>query len=146
MKVFIENEAGSRSKNTYDERSLRHVKTEPVSAAYPYPYGFIIGTRSGDGDAVDCFVLAGERLSSGTTVECEAIALLEQVEDGKIDHKVIAAPAGGATAVGDDALAAIRAFIGGVFAHVPGKRMTIGRLLPRAAALEFIARATPPGR
>jgi inorganic pyrophosphatase len=143
MKVLIENEAGSRSKSTYDERSLRHVKTEAVSAAYPFPYGFVVGTVSGDGDAVDCFVLTGERLAAGMTVECEAIALLEQVEDGAIDHKVIAAPAGGETAVSDDALAAIKAFIGGVFAHVPGKRMTIGRLLPREAALDFIARATP---
>ena len=94
MHVLIENEAGSRAKNTYDERTLAFVRSAEVSAAYPFPYGFAIGTRSGDGDAVDCFVLTDKPLASGSIVECEPLALLEQIEDGEIDHKVLAALAG----------------------------------------------------
>ena len=56
MRVLIENEAGSRRKNTYDETSLLWLKAEDVSAAYPFPYGFEVGTKAGDGDAADCFV------------------------------------------------------------------------------------------
>ncbi len=62
MRVLIENEAGSRTKNTYDERTLAFVRSAQVSAAYPFPYGFAVGTKSGDGDAVDCFVLTDEPL------------------------------------------------------------------------------------
>ena len=37
MQVLIENEAGSRTKNTYDERTLAFVRSAEVSAAYPFP-------------------------------------------------------------------------------------------------------------
>ncbi|MDP2409751.1 MAG: inorganic diphosphatase [Pseudolabrys sp.] len=142
MRVFIENEAGSRAKNIYDDRSLVFQRTVEVSRAYPFPYGFVIGTRSGDGDCVDCFVLTGKGLPSGSTVECDVVGLLEQVEDGEVDHKVLAVLAG-ETATLDDALAAkLRDFVRGVFAHVPGKRMEIGRLLGRAEAEAYI-RACP---
>src|SRR5262245_812628 len=69
MQVFIENEAGSRRKNIYDERTLRYVRTVDVSASYPYPYGFVIGTVSGDDESVDCFVLTAEPVVAGTTLE-----------------------------------------------------------------------------
>ena len=48
MRVFIENEAGSRRKHVYDERTLALVHTVDVSASYPFPYGFVLGTRGGD--------------------------------------------------------------------------------------------------
>jgi inorganic pyrophosphatase len=134
MQVFIENQRGSRRKNIYDERTLQHLRTVAVSAGYPYPYGFVIGTVSGDGDAVDCFVLTSEPLSAGTTLECDPIGLLEQIEDGEIDHKVLAVPSGAAAAIDDGVIAALKEFISGVFSHVPDKRMEIGRLLDRNAA------------
>lgn len=139
MRVFIENEAGRNRKNTFDERTLAHLGTVEVSRPYPYPYGFVIGTRGGDGDAVDCFVLTATQLKSGTIVDCEVLGLLEQIEDGETDHKVIAAPVGEARAVDDAIVARLTAFIGGVFAHVPGKRMTIGRLLGAEAADAYLA-------
>ena len=138
MQVFIENEAGSRQKNTYDERTLAHLRSETVSRAYPFPYGFVLGTRSGDGDAVDCFVITGEKRVSGATVACDAVALLEQVEDGEIDHKILAVPAGAKADIGDDVLEALTDFISGVFAHVPGKQMRIGRLLGREEAEAYV--------
>jgi inorganic pyrophosphatase len=138
MQVFIENQAGSRRKNIYDERTLRHLHTVDVSASYPYPYGFVMGTTSGDGDAVDCFVLTSEPLSAGTTLECDPIGLLEQIEDGEIDHKVLAVPSGAAAAINDSVVAALKAFISAVFSHVPDKRMQIGRLLDRNAAESYL--------
>jgi inorganic pyrophosphatase len=138
MRVFIENEAGSRRKNIYDERTLTHLRTVEVSAAYPFPYGFVLGTISGDGDAVDCFVLTETPLPSGTIVECEPVGLLEQIEDGEIDHKVLAVPPGADARLDAETLAAVRTFIAGVFAHVPGKRMEIGRLLDRPAAEAYL--------
>lgn len=138
MRVFIENEAGSRHKNTYDERTLRHVKTVEVSAAYPFPYGFVIGTVGGDGDAVDCFVVTARHLPSGEWLECEPAALLEQIEDGAVDHKLLAVPAGEPANVDDATVAALRHFAANVFAHMAGKRMEIGRLLGREAAEAYL--------
>ena len=138
MRVFIENEAGSNDKNLFDERTFAHLGTVEISRAYPYPYGFVIGTRSGDGDAVDCFVLTDAPLGSGTTVECELVGLLEQIEDGEIDHKVLAVPLG-ATATLDNTLrATLTAFVSGVFAHIPGKRMEVGQLLGHAEAEAYV--------
>jgi inorganic pyrophosphatase len=138
MQVFIENEAGSRRKNRYDERTLAHLGSSEVSATYPFPYGFIIGTRSGDGDAVDCFVLTDRPLQSGSMVECEPVGLLEQVEDGEVDHKVLAILPGGNGSIETATLDAIRTFVTNVFAHVPGKTMQIGRLLDRRAAETYL--------
>ena len=138
MQVFIENPAGSRRKNIYDERTLRHLRTVDVSASYPYPYGFVIGTVSGDGDAVDCFVLTSEPLAAGTTLECDPIGLLEQIEDGEIDHKVLAAPSGATATIDDTVIADLKKFISGVFSHVPDKRMEIGRLLGRDAVQNYL--------
>jgi inorganic pyrophosphatase len=138
MQVFIENQAGSRRKNIYDERTLRHLRTIDVSASYPYPYGFVIGTISGDDDAVDCFVLTSEPLIAGTTLECDPIGLLEQVEDGEVDHKILAVPSGGSATIDDAVVAALKEFISGVFSHVPDKRMEIGRLLDRDAAENYL--------
>lgn len=138
MRVFIENEAGSRRKHTYDERTFRLVRSVEVSAAYPFPYGFVIGTVSGDGDAVDCFIVTDRRLSSGECVECEPVALLEQVEDGAIDHKLLAVPAGEPVTINETTVAALRDFAAGVFAHVAGKRMETGHVLDREAAEAFV--------
>jgi inorganic pyrophosphatase len=138
MRVFIENEAGSSDKNTFDERTLAFLRRARVSRAYPYPYGFVLGTRSGDGDAVDCFVLTTRPLRSGETVECEPLGLIEQIEDGEIDHKILAALVGEPAVIDDAVVAAVREFITGVFAHIPGKRMSLGRLLPRAEAEAYL--------
>lgn len=145
MRVFIENQAGSRRKNIYDERTLRHLRTIDVSASYPYPYGFVIGTVSGDDDAVDCFVLTSEPLIAGTTLECDPIGLLEQVEDGEVDHKILAVPSGGSATIDDAVVAALKEFISGVFSHVPNKRMEIGRLLDRNAAESYLRQCQRSG-
>lgn len=137
MRVLIENEAGSRRKNTYDEASLAFVKAEDVSAAYPFPYGFAIGTHAGDGDAADCFVLTRRALAAGTIVDCEPAGLLEQIEDGETDHKLLALLPDETFALAE-AEPALRAFVTTVFAHVPGKTMTIGRLLGREAAEAYL--------
>jgi inorganic pyrophosphatase len=63
---------------------------------YPANYGFIPGTKmnkeeGGDGDAVDVFVLCGA-LPSGTVLEVEAIGIIELLDAGERDDKLIALP------------------------------------------------------
>ena len=138
LRVFIENEAGSSTKNTYDEETLVFLKSAKVSQPYPYPYGFALDTKSGDGDAVDCFVVTENALQSGEIVECRALHLLEQIEDGEVDHKILCVPAAAASGVDSDAVEAIRAFVMSVFAHIPGKKMQLGALLGKADAEHYV--------
>jgi inorganic pyrophosphatase len=138
IQVCIETEAGSCAKNRYDEKTLEYRGTRRSSRPYPYPYGFILGTKAADGDSVDCYLITPERLAAGTIVECEPIGLLEQNENGEIDHKVLAALPGQDVEVSPTLLAELRAFIYAVFAQVPDARVQVGRLLPREAALQHI--------
>lgn len=60
-------------------------------------YGFIPSTYSnpavgGDGDALDVLVLS-ESVSTGTLLEILPIAVLKLLDDGELDHKIIAVPA-----------------------------------------------------
>lgn len=138
LQIFIENKAGSCSKNEYDPRTLSHLGSSPVSLPYPYPYGFVVGTVAGDGDSVDCFVLTETELLSGETIDCRAVALIEQVEDGEVDHKVIGVPVGENGSLDDATAGRLIAFIQGVFAHIPGKRMEVGRVLGAPEAEAFV--------
>lgn len=103
VRAVIEIPAGTVEKRQYDpargtfpvdERNGR-----PRRIAFlPYPanYGFVPGTRmdkaqGGDGDAVDVFVLCTS-LPSGTVLEAEPIGVIELLDAGERDDKVIALP------------------------------------------------------
>ena len=134
IKVFIQNEAGSDQKHFHDEKTLEYKRTITVSRPYPFPYGFILDTTSEDGDNLDCYVITEQSLKSGMLVECEPIALLEQIEDGDEDHNVLAALPGEAPEIDQAMMDTFQEFTLHVFDHIPGKEITVGRLLPREAA------------
>ena len=138
IKVCIEVEAGSCEKHLYNAKTLEYKGTRRASRPYPYPYGFILGTRAADGDNVDCYLITNESLKAGTIVECEPIGLLEQDEDGEVDHKILAALPGQDTEVGQGLLEELRDFIYAVFAQFPDVSVCVGRMLPREAALHHI--------
>ena len=138
IKVLIEVEAGSCDKNLYNEKTLEYKGTRRISRSYPYPYGFIIGTSAADGDSVDCYLITNDKLKSGTIVECEPIGLLEQDEDGEVDHKVLAAIPGQDVELGQGLLKELRDFIYAVFTQFPEVRVSVGGILPREAALHHI--------
>jgi inorganic pyrophosphatase len=140
IRVFIQAAAGSAEKHIYDEQTLEPRYTIKLVRPYPFPYGFVLDTRSEDGDCVDCYVLTARPLAVGDVVACEPAGLLEQFEDAEPDHKVLAvfpdeaasvAPAAG---VAPAAVTALRAFIADVFAAFPDTRLELGRLLDVDAA------------
>jgi inorganic pyrophosphatase len=139
VKVFIENEAGSPVKHNHNEKTLVLESTTTVSRPFLFPYGFVLNTTADDGDNVDCYVLTGRKLRTGDIVECEAVGLMEQVEDGEIDHKVFARLVGEPGILLDEGRkAAFADFAEHVFEHIPGKKMEVGRFLDRDAALEYV--------
>ena len=139
MKVLIENEAGSLIKHLYDERTFKLMSTRKLQRAYPFPYGFIIGTESGDGMCLDCFLLTRNAIPSGEIVEAEPIAMFEQIEDGKEDHNILAVPVGQRFELTAEIQDVLRDFVMNVFADVRGKSMTVGRFLGKEEALSLIA-------
>jgi inorganic pyrophosphatase len=142
MKVLIENEAGSSIKHLYDERTFTLKSTRIVRCAYPFPYGFIIGTRSGDDMCLDCFLLTESVVRSGEILEVEPIGMFEQIEDDREDHNILAVRFGELFEVTLEVQERLRAFVLNVFADVPGKRMSVGRFLGKEAALALISTAT----
>jgi inorganic pyrophosphatase len=103
LNAVIEIPAGTVEKREYDAATdgfpIKQRQGLPRLIDYlPYPanYGFIPGTlmhveKGGDGDAVDVFVLCGA-LPSGTVLEVEPIGIIELLDAGERDDKVIALP------------------------------------------------------
>ena len=138
MKVFIENEAGSNVKHYHDEKNLEPKGSSRVSRAYPVPYGFVLNTTGDDGDNVDCFVLTAQPLRTGQIVECEPLALMEQVEDGEEDHKILAGIPGERPRIDENTRRLLREFVSHVFDHIPGKKIIPGAFHDRAAAIRYL--------
>lgn len=148
MKVFIENEAGSDQKNLYDEKTLEYKKTVTVSRKYPYPYGFILDTTSGDGDNVDAFIITDKELKAGQIVECEPVGLMEQMEKSwdeskgdaeEVDHNVLMVPEGSDPGVvSDEVKARLTDFVLHVFDHIRPNKNRVENFLDKDSALQYI--------
>jgi inorganic pyrophosphatase len=139
LRVFIENEAGSDVKHHHDEETLAFLRTERVRAPYPFPYGFVPGTRAPDGDCVDCFVITERALHTGDVVDCVPFGLMEQTESGLVDHNLLAVPAGEAVPDLEALRSRLIRFVHEVFAGMPGRETTVGRFLPVEDALAYLA-------
>ncbi len=124
--VFVQNEAGSNLKSYHDEKTLEFKFAKTVSRAYPYPYGFIVGTNASDGCNVDCFVITKRPLRTGQTLECEAIALMEQIEDGNVDHNVLAKLPDENMELTTEIQTVLKDFVLNVFGHVAENKSKSG--------------------
>ena len=90
IKVFIEIPEGTSDKYEFDEKS-GELKLDFVfkDLVYPYNYGFIPDTLGEDGDALDAIVLSTKPLERGTAVDATPIGLLEMLDRGEVDNKII---------------------------------------------------------
>lgn len=144
--MFVENEAGSSIKHHYNEQALTLLHTEEMQAPYPFPYGFVPGTLAPDGDCVDVFLITDREYGTGDTVECIAVALLEQTEGGVIDHNLMAVPIGEPVPDLDLAVARVEEFLERFLEDVPGQKVMVGRLQPVEAAVAYLDRHTHQSR
>ncbi len=140
IRVFVENPAGSRLKHHHDEETLELLRVEPVSGAYPFPYGFVPGTRAPDGDAVDCFVITEQPLRTGDLVVCEPFALMEQTEAGLVDNNVLAVPVGEPLPDLAPVIPVLTRGILQLFSGMPGRETAVGRFLPADDAVAYLKR------
>ena len=138
FRVFIENPAGTNIKHTFNEKTLEHIRTDVVSVNYPFPYGFILNTTSGDGDNVDCFVITDQHFRTGALVTCEAAGMIAQIEDEEIDHKVLGLCSGGVAALRETDITRVQEFARHVFDHIPGKVVKVGAFMDKKSAERYI--------
>ncbi len=92
--VVIEIPQGSSKKYEYDEAkdemNLDFIFTGGFH--FPFNYGFIPQTLGGDGDTLDAIVLDDKGFNSGEVIACRPIGMIEMLDRGEEDHKIIAVP------------------------------------------------------
>lgn len=92
VNAVIEIPAGEVNKYEYDKQlhvfRLDRNLHSPVH--YPGDYGFVPSTLSGDGDPLDVLVLVDKPSFTGCLIEVRAIGMLEMLDQGKTDEKILA--------------------------------------------------------
>ena len=103
VQAVVEIPAGTNKKYEYNKQSKsfeidQKNGKDRIIQYLPYlgNYGFIPSTYSdpdkgGDGDALDVLILS-ESVQTGAVVEIIPIAVLQLIDDGELDYKIIAIP------------------------------------------------------
>jgi inorganic pyrophosphatase len=68
-------------------------RVEPSIFAKPTNYGFIPQTLDEDGDELDTLLVSNDPVPTGVVVEAKILGVLNFVDDGEPDHKIICVPA-----------------------------------------------------
>jgi inorganic pyrophosphatase len=94
VNVIIEIPAGSNNKYEIDKKNglISLDRANYTSSPYPFDYGFVPQTLWEDNDALDVVVLTTYPLLLGVLVEVRPVAVIEMIDDGESDYKVIGVP------------------------------------------------------
>ena len=92
--VIIEIPKGSNNKYEIDKETglIALDRANYSSAPYPVDYGFAPQTLWEDGDALDVIVLTTWPLNVGIVARVRPVAVMEMIDGGESDFKVIAVP------------------------------------------------------
>ena len=92
--VVVEIPSGSQNKYEYDAElgafKLDRVLYSPMH--YPGDYGFVPQTLFTDGDPIDALILVTFPTLPGIVVEVRPIGVLDFVDNGEEDHKLLCVP------------------------------------------------------
>ena len=96
VEVVVEIPRGSRNKYEVDHTTgrIRLDRMLFTSTRYPADYGFVEGTRAGDGDHTDALLLIDEPTFTGCHVWARPIGGLEMRDDMGYDFKVLCVAVG----------------------------------------------------
>lgn len=94
MNVIIEIPKNSKNKYEIDKDTGIIALDRVMHSAqdYPFDYGFVPQTLFDDGDALDVVLLTTYPLAPGILVKARPVAIMEMVDGGERDDKVIAVP------------------------------------------------------
>lgn len=95
IRVIIEIPKGSNNKYEIDKKTglIALDRANYTSSAYPFDYGFVPQTLWEDNDPLDVVVLTTFPLHPGILVKIRPVAVIEMIDDGESDYKVIGVPA-----------------------------------------------------
>src|SRR5512135_507431 len=91
IEVVVEIPGGSRNKYEFDEHAGVFRLDRVLSSAvfYNFDYGFVEGTRAGDGDHTDALLLVDEPTFPGCRVYARPVGGLEMRDENGYDFKVL---------------------------------------------------------
>lgn len=94
LNVIVEIPRGSNNKYEIDKETglIALDRANYSIAPYPVDYGFAPQTLWEDGDALDIAILTTWPLNVGVLVKVRPVALIEMIDDGESDFKIIAVP------------------------------------------------------
>lgn len=94
VNVIIEIPKGSYNKYEIDKETglIALDRVNYSSAPYPFDYGYVPQTLWDDGDALDVIVLTTYPLNVGIQVAVRPVGIMEMIDSGDSDYKVIAVP------------------------------------------------------
>lgn len=94
MNVIIEIPKFSKNKYEIDKETgiIALDRVMHTAQDYPFDYGFVPQTLFDDGDALDVVLLTTHPLASGILVKARPVAIMEMVDGGDRDDKVVAVP------------------------------------------------------
>lgn len=93
--TIIEIPNGSHNKYEIDKETglIALDRANYSNAPYPVDYGFAPQTLWDDNDALDVIVLTTWPLAVGVVVKVRPVAVIEMIDGGESDYKIIAVPA-----------------------------------------------------
>ena len=94
INAIIEIPKGSHNKYEIDKATglIKLDRANYTAAAYPFDYGFSPQTLWEDGDPLDVIVLATYPLHPGILVAVRPVAVIEMIDAGESDYKIIGVP------------------------------------------------------
>ena len=95
VNTVVEIPQGSFLKIEWDRERAAFMldRVEPSIYAKPVNYGFIPQTKDEDGDELDTLVVCDAPIPTGVWLEANVIGVLNFIDDGEADHKVVVVPA-----------------------------------------------------
>jgi inorganic pyrophosphatase len=95
VNTVIEIPEGSFLKIEWDRTRAAFMldRVEPSIYKKPTNYGFIPQTLDEDGDELDTLVVCGEPIPTGIWLEAKIIGVMNFIDDGDNDHKIVLVPA-----------------------------------------------------
>lgn len=95
VNTVVEIPMGSNLKIEWDRNRAAFMldRVEPSIYAKPVNYGFIPQTLDEDGDELDTLIVCDSPLPTGIWLEARVIGVLNFIDDGEADHKIVVVPA-----------------------------------------------------
>ena len=151
IKVFIEIPEEGKVKYEVDEKTgmLMADRILFTPMAYPFNYGYVVGSKGEDGDPTDIVLLASEKFVPGVGIKAQLIGMLEMEDEEGVDTKLIAVPVkkvdplfgtwNDVTDIPEHTKAKIKHFFDHYKDLEPGKFVKTGKFLGAAEAAKVLA-------